>query len=173
MENELLILGTIIKTQGIKGELKLKLFTHFGKKRFKAGVTFYLKKEGCDDKILTSSTYREANGFGFVTFEEIQSCNDAENYIGYSIYKEKDLSLLKKDEYYYCDLEGLTVVDSATSLEVGTIVEVVEYPAQITFRCINDDKKEFFVPFVKAFVNEVDIENKKIFINVIPGLLWK
>ena len=46
-----------------------------------------------------------------------------------------------------------------------------EYASYQTLRIKREGAKDFFVPFVKAFIKKVDIDNKKIIIHVIEGLL--
>ena len=79
---------------------------------------------------------------------------------------------LDDDMYFFCDLEGCTVIDNETKQELGVVESVEEFPAQLTLSVkSNKTDKIFFVPFVEAFVVDVDIENKKIYINVIKGLI--
>ena len=96
----------------------------------------------------------------------------AEKYIGYSVYINKEDAELDDDMYFFCDLEGCTVIDNETKEELGVVESVEEFPAQLTLSVkSNKTDKIFFVPFVEAFVVDVDIENKKIYINVIKGLI--
>ena len=50
---------------------------------------------------------------------------------------------------------------------LGKVSKVEEFPAQITLRVQRKGKPDFFVPFIKQFIINVDIENKEIIINVI------
>ena len=74
--------------------------------------------------------------------------------------------------YFFCDLEGCKVIDNETDEELGVVESVEEFPAQLTLSVkSNKTDKIFYVPFVEAFVVDVDIDNKKIYINVIKGLI--
>ena len=55
--------------------------------------------------------------------------------------------------------------------EYGKVKEVEEFPAQITLRVSRRNGKDFFIPFVKDFIRQVDIQNKKIIVNIIEGML--
>ena len=85
---------------------------------------------------------------------------------------EKDYKDMAKDTYYFDDLVGCKILDD-NNQELGIVSQVEEFPAQLTLRVKRANDNDFLVPFVKAFIKQVDIENKKIFINVIGGLLWK
>ena len=75
-------------------------------------------------------------------------------------------------DFGFCDLEGCKVLDNETDEELGIVESVEEFPAQLTLSVkSNKTDKIFYVPFVEAFVVDVDIESKKIYINVIKGLI--
>ena len=62
------------------------------------------------------------------------------------------------------------VYDTESRL-LGKVKRVEEFPAQITLRVSRNDKPDFFVPFIKEFIDNVDINNKKIIIKVMEGML--
>lgn len=164
--------GTIIKTVGLKGELKLKSSTYFAEERYQEGNVVYLSKDGKNYQKCTVVSYRTYQGFDFIILKEISSIEVAEKYIGYGVFIDKNEAVLDEDMYYFCDLEGCKVIDNATNEELGVIETVEEFPAQITFAVrSNKTNKLFYVPFVEAFVTDVDIEKKEIHINVIEGLI--
>ena len=51
------------------------------------------------------------------------------------------------------------------------VKEVEEFPAQITLRVKSLKGKDFFVPFIEAFIKNVDVESKKIIIHFMEGML--
>lgn len=169
---ETLQTGTIVKTVGLKGELKLKSTTFFAEQRYQEGNIVYLSKDGKNLQKFTVVSYRSYQDFDFIYLKEIASIEIAEKYIGYSVYINKEDAELDDDMYFFCDLEGCTVIDNETKEELGVVESVEEFPAQLTLSVkSNKTDKIFFVPFVEAFVVDVDIENKKIYINVIKGLI--
>ena len=54
---------------------------------------------------------------------------------------------------------------------LGIVKNVEEFPAQITLRVSRKNGKDFFVPFIKQFIKNVDIRNKQIEIVVLEGML--
>ena len=110
--------------------------------------------------------------FDFIYLKDISSIEVAEKYIGYGVYINKEDATLDDDMYFFCDLEGCKVLDNETEEELGIVESVEEFPAQLTLSVkSNKTDKIFYVPFVEAFVVDVDIESKKIYINVIKGLI--
>ena len=169
---ETLQTGTIVKTVGLKGELKLKSTTFFAEERYQEGNVVYLIKDGTYYQKFSVVSYRSYQGFDFVYLKEIPSIEIAEKYIGYGVYIDKEDATLDDDMYFFCDLEGCKVIDNETDEELGVVESVEEFPAQLTLSVkSNKTDKIFYVPFVEAFVVEVDIDNKKIYINVIKGLI--
>ncbi|MCD8209883.1 MAG: ribosome maturation factor RimM [Coprobacillus sp.] len=167
----LVLLGKITKLRGVHGEFKIYSSTYFSRARYKKGKTIYLSNdEGKTTLPLTVKSHHQDGKFDYVTSEEIDSANEAEKYINYSVYAEKDDIQLDEDTYYFSDLEGCKVIDEDNK-ELGTVLSVEEFPAQITLRVIKSNKKTFFVPFVEEYILNVDIESKTIQIHVVEGMM--
>lgn len=166
---EYLLLGHIAGSFGLDGTLKIISTTSFQDKRYVKGNKIYLGEE---KKILTVVSFRANGKFDFLKVEEITTKEDADKLKSTSIYGEKDLSLLDKGFYYFSDLESCVVVDE-NNKQLGNVKRVEEFPAQITLRVRGNNNKDFFVPFIKEFILDVDIENKIIKIKLIEGMLWK
>ena len=54
---------------------------------------------------------------------------------------------------------------------IGKVKDIEEYASYQTLRISRNKDKDVLVPFVKAFIKNVDLENKKIVIHVLEGLL--
>ena len=54
---------------------------------------------------------------------------------------------------------------------VGKVIAINKQGSSDLLSIENDEKKEFYVPFVKELVPAVDLENRTISINAIEGLL--
>ena len=77
----------------------------------------------------------------------------------------------EKNTYYFSDLINCEIIDQNSNY-IGKVITVEDYPAQRTLR-IKTEGKDVLIPFVNAFIKNVDIENKKIYVNIIEGMLWK
>lgn len=160
--------GTIIGTFNLDGELRVYSTTYFPLKRFKIGNTIYTKK----DEVflpLTVENYIDKGAFYLIKFKEINSIDEAIKFKGFELFVKKD-DTLDKGFYYFADLENCDVIDENNN-ELGKVIKVEEFPAQITLRVQKPNGKSFFVPFISQFILSVDIKNKLIKIKVIPGLL--
>ena len=165
---EYLTLGKIIDTFSLDGSLKILSSTTNQDIRYKKGNKVYISIDG-QMKELTVLSYRKSSNCDIVKFQEITSVDEAILLKGKEVLVIKDINDLKEGYYFYSDLKGCTI--AADGKKLGRVIEVEEFPAQLTLRCKADNGKVFFVPFVKAFIKSVDIKNKEIEINYVEGLL--
>lgn len=170
---EYLSLGKIVDSFGIDGTIKIYSTTSFGSKRYKAGSKVFLVNPlNQEMKECEVVKYRHSGFFDFVKFVEFNSPEEVKELKGYEIQVIKDNKDLNKGEYFYSDLRGCRVVDDKNN-KLGIVKEVEEFPAQITLRVSRKGNRDFFVPFIKEFIKDVNISDKTIVINVIEGLLWR
>ena len=168
---EYLLLGYITDSFGLDGTVKVLSKTQFGAKRYQKGNVVFLYNEEKDIRLEAKViSYRHNGLFDFVKLDIINTKEEAEEYRHFEIQVLKNRNDLSKGEYFYSDLKQCEIYDENDNL-LGKVIEVEEFPAQITLRVKGINKKEFLVPFVKFFVKNIDIENKKIVINVIEGML--
>ena len=168
---EYLSLGKIIDSFGLDGTVKVFSTTDNAKKRYQKGNKVFLCGEDeASRQELTVVSYRSSGRLDYVKFEEISSPEEASLFKGFEIQVIKDQKDLKEGYYFYSDLRGCAIVDRDGKV-YGIVKEVEEFPAQITLRVKRENGKEFFVPFIKEFIVKVDIDNKKIIINYMEGML--
>lgn len=164
-------IGKIIDSHGLDGTFKVFNTTDSPKKRYAKGNKVYLYNETTDERIeMTVASFRLSGQIAFVKLEGINNPEDAKAFKGFEIHTIKDRNDLQVGYYFYDDLVDCTIIDQAKN-ELGKVIKVEEFPAQITLRVKRQNGKDFFVPFVKQFIKKVDIENKKIYIEVIEGML--
>lgn len=160
-----LIVGKILNTHGLKGELKVKDLSDFD--RFYKGSKLYIeyKNDYIEVKVLSVKDYDNSL---LVTFENYNDINLVEKYKGSMIWiDKKDLEELGEDEYYFHELIGLDVYNEALELK-GKVLEVREIP-QGEMLVLNINGKNKFIPFRKEFIKSVSSD--KIIIHEIEGLL--
>lgn len=166
---EYLTLGKIIDTFSLDGTLKVFSSTNNQKKRYQEGNTLILFKDEQSVELHVSS-YRSSGNIDFVKFDELNNPEEAKQYVGYEIRVMKDEKDLDEGYYFYSDLRGCKVLKEDKTI-IGKVKQVEEFPAQITLRCVSEQGKDFFVPFIKEFVLNVDIKNKEITIKYMEGML--
>lgn len=153
--------GWIQNTHGIKGELKVRSETDFPNIHFKKGKKLYLD----DQKELLISSSRLQKEMYLLQFVGYQDINLVQDWKGKGLYiDQNDQVYLKKGEYYRHQLIGLSVISEKGSL-VGTILAVEEtLGAQNNLR-VETEKKEVLYPFIPSFIDRVDQEERKVYVN--------
>ena len=164
-------IGKIIDSHGLDGTFKVFSTTDSPKKRYAKGNKVYLYNETTDERLeMIVEGFRMSGQLAYVKLAGIDNPETAKEFKGFEIHTIKDRNDLEVGYYFYEDLVGCSIIDQSKK-ELGIVSKVEEFPAQITLRVKRQKAKDFFVPFVKQFIKKVDIEAKKIYIEVIEGML--
>ena len=168
MDKDFISIGKITNFFGIKGEAKIG-FDNIS--QIKNAKEVYLLDDPKKPK-LTIKTLRFHKNFAIVKFEEIDNINDLILYKGQRIFvsKKEAKKKLEKDEFLIQDLVGCVVYDKEDK-KLGEVVAVSSNASQDLLNIKNPIGQISLVPFVGEFFPKVDIENKKIRIKPIEGLL--
>ena len=167
---EYLVVGTIVRTVGLKGEVKIYPSTHFRDSRFSKGSHVFLLDENknvVEDLLIVK--HAKNGDCDNLIFEGYDTIEKAEKLLKKDLYVIKDQSFLKKDEFFYSDLEGMDVYFDNGDL-IGKVKKVEEYNSYATLR-IAHSPKDVLIPYVKAFIKSTSLEEKKIVVKYIEGLL--
>ena len=159
-----LVIGKIINTRGIKGEIKIENYSSFIKERYKVGNEVYLSN---DEKNFISKKiehYSYNKGFVYLSLEGITSINEANKYRDWYLYcLDNDLKE-SKDVYHFLTLKGMKV--RFNNEVIGTVIDIENNTKQDLLR-IDTGEKTFLVPFLNEFIKEVNKEENYIeFINI-------
>ena len=155
--------GTILKPVGLRGEVRVFSDSDFLKERLIKGQIFKTEKGD-----LTIQTATLGSNVHKVKFKELSSIEDAEKYRQMDLMLETlDSSLLDEDEYYFVDLIGCDVYFDDQC--IGQVLEVMDMSAHPVLR-IKTESETFLIPFIEAFVPEIDVKNKRIKVNLIEGM---
>ncbi len=155
---DLVYIGTIIDTHGIKGEIKIRSDFEYKNMVFKPGVTIYI--ENHPHKIVT---YRYHKVYDMVTLEGFTNINEVIPFKKKKVYIDRSMLELKNEDYLLNDLIGCHIF-----IDNQDYGEVIDYTTGINpLLIISLNDKEKYLPNNKEFIKEVDISNKKIIINEI------
>ena len=160
---EYIYIGEIVNTHGIKGEVRIKSDFKYKKEVFKNGFNLYIGKNKNKEVI---NTYRVHKNYDMVTFLNINDINDVLKYKGMNVYINRDD--LNIDGILDEDIIGMTVYSN--NKEIGIVTEIMKSVAN-DILVIEKDKNRYLVPYIDEFIENIDVENKRIDINEIEGLL--
>ncbi|QVK18946.1 ribosome maturation factor RimM [Mycoplasmatota bacterium] len=167
--SEYYVIGTIVSTHALKGEVKIYSTTDFRVERYQVGNTLYIKKDNQMIEVIIKS-YRPHKDYELVSFENYNDINTVLPLVKCKIYVGGDnVQSLDEDEYYYRELFNCSVYHEDQL--IGKVVDVVNYGASDILIIQDEKNKEVMIPFVNDFILEVDTEKRKIQIEVIEGLL--
>ncbi len=164
--------GRLTKPHGLKGALKIELFTDDPARRFTPGARFALQVptgSKWHGKSLELLEFRSYNGQPVAFFDGVAYRSEAESLVKAILWVEQDSTELPEedDAWYVHQLSGLDVVRD--DVVIGRVVRVDAMPAQ-DLLVVNVNDREVLLPFVKAFVPEVDVRAARIVITPPPGL---
>ena len=165
---EYLKLGKIIDTFSLDGTVKIFSTTTNQEIRFQKGKKVLIKTEE-EYKEVTINSYRHSPKGDYLRFDEIANVDEAALLKGKELFVIKDRNDLKEGYYFFSDLIGCDTISDGE--KIGQVIDIEEYPAQITLKVKANNGKIFFVPFVKAFIKSVNIESKQIDIVLLEGML--
>jgi 16S rRNA processing protein RimM len=157
-ETELRV-GRLTKAHGLKGALKVELYTDEPERRFVPGATFTLQVPTTSKwhgKTIELRELRFYNGHPVGFFEGVDDRDEAETLVKAILWVSQDVKQLpdEDDAWYDHQLVGLDAVRDGVS--VGRVARVDHLPAQ-DLLAIATGRGEVLVPFVKAIVPEVDL----------------
>ena len=165
---DLLQVGVITTTHGIRGEVKVYPTTDDAHRfDYLESVLLDTGKDLCELEIQRVKYFKQ---FVILKFRDVDNINDIEPYKGKSLYVTRDFAVpLEENEYYIADLIDMDVFLEDGSL-FGTLKDVMETGANDVYVIHTTDKKEVLVPAIKDCVKEVDVEQNKMIIHLLKGL---
>ena len=165
---EYLKLGKIVDTFSLDGTVKIFSTTTNQEIRFQKGKKIFIKIDDNYQEV-TINAYRHSPKGDYLRFDEITSVDEATLLKGKELFVIKDRNDLKEGYFFFSDLIGCYTISDGE--KIGQVIDIEEYPAQITLKVKANNGKIFFVPFVKAFIKSVNIESKQIDIVLLEGML--
>lgn len=165
---DLLQIGVITSTHGIRGEVKVFPTTD-DNNRFK-------KLKDCFVEFRNEMIPVKANGCKFfknmiiLKFEGIDNINDVEKYKQCKLFVDREHAVkLQKDEYFITDLIGIPVYKEDGNL-LGTLEEVIPTGANDVYVIVDENKKEWLLPAIKECILNVDMTEKKMTVRLMKGM---
>ena len=151
--------GRLTKAHGLKGAIKVELYTDAPERRFVPGAVFTLQvptSSAWHGKTLELIELRWYNLQPVAFFKDVSDRSAAEGLIKAILWIDHDLAAPsdEEDAWYDHQLVGLAVVRDG--VRVGTVSQVDHLPSQDLIH-VTTDAGEVLVPFVKAIVPSVDI----------------
>lgn len=168
MDN-LLQVGVITSTHGLKGEVKVFPTTD-DINRFKS-LKEVIMDTGKEKKTLEIVGVKFFKKFAILKFKGIDDINMVEQYKSFPLYVTRENAVpLEEDEYFIADLIGLEIIDESSS-KIGVLTDILETGANDVYVVTMEDGKEILLPAIKDCILKINVNEKTIMIHMMDGLL--
>ena len=167
---EYLKLGTIIKTRGLKGQVKVYSTTEFAYDRYQKGAIVFLENpETRSLKEFEVKSFSNDGQFDYLTFKGFDTIESITPYLKHDILISKEENPLPEGLYYHVDLINCEIYSNNEL--VGKVIAVEEFTSRKSLRIKLKNEKTLLLPFIEAFILNVDIKNKRIDVKLIEGMI--
>ena len=167
--DELLQVGIITSTHGVRGEVKVYPTTD-DVKRFKKLKDIILDT-GKEKMPLEIEGVKFFKQMVILKFKGLDNMNDVEKFRQKSLYVTRANAVrLRKDEYFIADLIGIKVYDEEDK-ELGELEDVMVTGANDVYVIKMTDGRELLLPAIKQCILEVDVPEGRMKVHVLEGLL--
>lgn len=169
MSERLFHVGKIVNTHGVQGEVRVKRMTDIDD-RFNVGNVLFIK-QGDSLHSLTIKSHRVHQQYDLITFEGYESIEDVESFKqAYLHVKQSQLKQLPEGRFYHHEIIGCEVVTTADE-KIGVVDHILSPGANDVWVTKQPDGKEVLIPYIKDIVKQVNVDERKILIEMMEGLL--
>lgn len=155
-----IMIGKVIKPQGIKGEIKVDIA------ETDKSLACKLMQIYIDDICYKVESVKSLVNGVFIKLEGVNDRNQAELLRGKNIFLERNkMPKLEEGRYLITDVLGCEIIAQGGNV-IGALKDILQYGAADVYVVIGkNNHKDFMFPCLKKVLEKVDIENKKIYLN--------
>ena len=169
MSDEFIVIGKVVSSQGNKGEVNVLPLTDTID-RFN-NLTTVLLRDKNNQIALNVEKVRIKKDKVVLKFKDIEDISDAKMTVGSFLEIErKDAVKLPKDVYFIFEIIGLEVY-AENNIFLGIVEDVISTGSNDVYIVKDNSKKELLIPAIRQVVKKVDLEKKRITINIVDGLI--
>ncbi len=166
---QLLQVGVITQTHGVRGEVKVFPTTD-DPERF-LDLKKVLLDTGRETLPLEIQSVKFFKQFVILKFKGIDNINDIERYKRCPLMvTREDAVELEEDEFFIADMIGMKVV-TEDGEEFGKLKDVMETGANDVYIIESEEYGEVLVPAIKECILDIDVEEQKMTIHLMDGLI--
>ncbi len=161
------LVGILRRPHGLRGEALVSVETDFPE-RLKKGLKLFL---GEDHTPLTIRNSRATSDGLLLAFEEFSDRESLTHVRNEPLFvRAVDSPKLPAGQVYQHQLIGLDVFTQEGSL-LGRLVQVMDTAANDVYVVHSPQEEEILLPAIRDVICKVDLENKRIIVHLLPGLL--
>ena len=169
MKQEYFEIGQIVNHFGIKGMVKVNPFTDDISQFEKLKSILLVKDEKLSEVEIEETKYSKNQVL--LKLKGIDTVEEAEKYRGcYLKIARSNSKKLPKDTYFIADLLGLTVYTDENIL-LGKVEDIYNSGANDIYVIKSEDGKQILLPGIGEVIKQIDLEQEKIIVHLIKGLV--
>jgi len=169
LSDEFIIIGKVVSTQGNKGEVNVLPLTDSINRFKKLDTVFLVNNHG--KTVIDIEKIRIQKDMVILKVKGIENIEEAKTIVGSFLEVErKNAVKLPKDNYFIFEIIGLEVYDE-NNLFLGRIENVISTGSNDVYIVKGKNKKELFIPAIREVVKDINLEKKRITINIVDGLI--
>lgn len=169
LNEDFIIIGKIVSTQGNKGEVKVIPLTD-SIDRFDKLTDVFIR-EGNIEKLLKINNLKTKKNAVILKFEDIDNIEKAKILVpSFLKVKRSNAVKLPKDTYFIFDIIGLEVYTNQNEL-LGKVDNIISTGSNDVYVVKNKNKKEILIPAIREIIKNIDVKKKRITINMVDGLI--
>ena len=158
------LIGKIVNTHGIKGEVRILSDFKYKDRIFKKGMNIYIGKNKVCEEI---NSYRHHKIFEMITMCGYNDINEVLKYKGDYVFINREDLILNENEYLDEDIIGLNVY--VNDIYLGTVKKIDNHNGNQILVVVSDEKR-YLIPYNFDIILSINLNDKKIIVRDIPGL---
>lgn len=173
-EEQYYLVGKIVNTQALRGEVRVMATTDFPEERFKIGATLAIFNGDKLVEMVEVDGHRLHKNFNLLHFKGKDNINDVEKFKGFDLKvagTEREADELDENEFYYDDIIGLEVYTTDETY-LGKVREITSLPSNDVWAIQRPNKgKDILIPYIEDIVLEIDLADNRVVIEPMDGLI--
>ncbi|KAF3301035.1 ribosome maturation factor RimM [Carnobacterium sp. PL24RED07] len=173
-EEQYYLVGKIVNTQALRGEVRVMATTDFPEERFKIGAILAIFNGNKLVETVEVDGHRLHKNFNLLHFKGKDNINDVEKFKGFDLKvagTEREADELDENEFYYDDIIGLEVYTTDETY-LGKVREITSLPSNDVWAIQRPNKgKDILIPYIEDIVLEIDLADNRVVIEPMDGLI--
>jgi 16S rRNA processing protein RimM len=167
--DDLLRVGVAIGTHGLRGDLKVRPVSDDASALLAAGEVFIRGRQG-DVTVFKVASVKEHKANVLLRLQGHENIDAVQSMVGCEVLMHRSaLPDLPDEEFYWFELEGLTVVDRRCG-ELGILEEMFTTAAHDIY-VVRGRFGEVLIPAVEEFIREINRDGRRMLVDLPEGLV--
>ena len=163
-----MLLGTISKTHGVRGELIIRIVDPSFEPD-ENWESLFLQIDGILVPFFISSLHAPKADEWFICFDDYDNKDSAQNLVGSPVWIQKDFMAKVEEEIYMDELTGYVIINVTTGRQ-GLIADFMDIPGNPVFEVFLEGEK-VLVPAQDDLIEEIDQENQRLIMRLPEGIM--